>query len=120
MSNIPPPSIRRIGESSRWSDVVIHNGVAYWVEVAAEMRADAAGQIAQVLAQIDATLEQIGSRRENLLQVLIYLSELADIGALNTQWDAWVKARHAPVRACVGARLGEGCRIEVVVTAAVD
>jgi enamine deaminase RidA (YjgF/YER057c/UK114 family) len=111
-------NIQRLGESHRWSDVVIHGGVAYWVEVAADTHPDAAGQIAQVLAQIDATLAQIGSRRENLLQVLIYLADLADGAALNPLWDAWVPAGHAPVRACVGAALGPGCRVEMIVTAA--
>jgi len=110
--------ITRLGESRRWSDVVIHGGTAYWVEVAADMTQDAAGQIKQVLDQIDATLRQIGSSRENLLQVLIYLSDLADIAALNAHWDAWIPAGHAPVRACVGAALGPGCHVEAVVTAA--
>ena len=111
--------ITRLGESRRWSDVVIHGGVAYWVEIAADMTQDAAGQIEQVLGQIDATLVQIGSSRESLLQVLIYLSDLADVAVLNSHWDTWVPAGHAPVRACVGAALGPDCRVEMVVTAAV-
>ena len=111
--------IVRLGESRRWSDVVIHNGVAYWVEVAADLTQDSAGQIAQVLAQIDATLTQIGSSNENLLQVLIYLADLSEAAALNKLWDAWVPASHAPIRACVGATLSPGCRVEMIVTAAV-
>jgi hypothetical protein len=42
-------SIQRIGDSPRWSDIVIHNGVAQWVEVANDMSVDARSQIAQVL-----------------------------------------------------------------------
>jgi hypothetical protein len=45
--------IERIGSSRRWSDVVIHNGVSHWVEVAEDPTQDARGQVAQVLAQID-------------------------------------------------------------------
>jgi len=112
-------SITRLGESRHWSDVVIHAGVAYWVEVASDSGLDSAGQIAQVLAQIDATLVEIGSSRSRLLQVLIYLADLQDVAVLNEQWDAWVPAGHAPVRACVGAALGPGCRVEMVITAAV-
>jgi len=111
--------ITRLGESRRWSDVVIHAGIAYWVEVAADLDQDAAGQIAQVLAQIDATLVQIGSSRERLLQVLVYLADLQEVTVLNERWDAWVPAGHAPIRACVGAELGPGCRVEMVITAAV-
>ena len=101
--------IQRIGDSPRWSDIVIHNGVARWVE----------GQVAQVLEQINVTLEQIGSSRENLLQILIYLSDLEDGPILNELWDAWVPRGHAPVRACVQAGLGKGCRVEMVIEAAV-
>jgi len=42
--------IRRYGTSTRWADVVVHRGVAYWVEVAEDMSLDARGQISQVLA----------------------------------------------------------------------
>ena len=51
--------IQRFGDSKRWADVVVHRGVADWVEVAEDMSLDARGQIAQVLAQIDATLGMI-------------------------------------------------------------
>jgi len=111
-------AIERIGSSHRWSDVVIHNGVARWVEVADEVTRDARGQIAQVLAQIDATLTSIGSDRTQLLQVLIYLADLADAPALNEEWDGWVPEGHPPIRACVQAGLAPGCRVEMVITAA--
>ena len=55
--------IERRGESARWSDVVIHNGIAYWVEVAEGLHLDVGGQVRQVLSQIDATLAQLGSDR---------------------------------------------------------
>jgi enamine deaminase RidA (YjgF/YER057c/UK114 family) len=111
--------IERIGSSRRWADVVIYGGVARWVEVAEDPRRDARGQVAQVLAQIDATLTSIGSDPSQLLQVLIYLADLADGPALNAEWDQWVPEGHPPVRACVQAGLGPGYRVEMVITAAV-
>ena len=111
--------IRRYGAGGRWADVVVHRGVAYWAEVADDMRLDARGQIARVLAQIDATLASIGSDRTRLLQVLVYLAADADAPTLNELWDAWVPAGHPPVRAMVRAGLGAECRVEMVVTAAV-
>jgi enamine deaminase RidA (YjgF/YER057c/UK114 family) len=112
-------NIRRFGDAKRWSDVVVHNGTAYWVEVAETPPLDACGQIAQVLGQIDATLAMLGSDRTGLLQVLVYLSDLADAPILNEAWDRWVPAGHAPVRACVQVQLAAGYKVEMVVTAAV-
>ncbi len=112
--------IQRYGNSSRWADVVVHRGIAYWVEVAEDTSLDARGQITQVLAQIDATLQSVGSDRTQLLQVLIYIADLADAPVLNESWDAWVPAGHAPVRAMVQAGLGASCKVEMVVTAAVN
>lgn len=112
--------IRRLGEAKRWADVVVHGGVARWVEIAETPTLDAGGQIAQVLSQIDATLTMLGADRTRLLQVLVYLADLADGPTLNEVWDSWVPAGHAPVRACVQAGLGAGYRVEMVITAAVD
>ena len=110
--------IQRLGISKRWSDVVIHNSVAYWVEVADDPNLDVRGQVAQVLAQIDATLVRIGSDRSRLLMIQIYLADLAEAPVLNELWDAWTPEGHAPVRACVQAGLSAGYRVEMVITAA--
>jgi enamine deaminase RidA (YjgF/YER057c/UK114 family) len=111
-------NIRRFGEAKRWADVVVHNGTAYWVEVAETPALDARGQISQVLGQIDATLVMLGADRTQLIQILVYLADLADAPVLNEVWDAWVPAGHAPVRACVQAQLSAGYKVEMVITAA--
>lgn len=112
------PQICRIGDSPRWADIVIYQGTARWVEVASDLSAPAASQIRQVLTQIDATLVQIGSSRQSLLQIIIHLADLADAAELNRQWDQWVPPGHAPVRACVQSGLGSGCKVEMIITAA--
>ena len=111
--------IRRIVSSPRWADVVLHTGTAYWVEVAEDPTQDARGQIAQVLAQIDATLSSLGSDRSRLLQVLIHVCDLGDVPVLNTVWDAWIQGTPPPVRACVQSGLAPGYKVEMVLTAAV-
>ncbi len=113
-------NIQRFGDSPRWSDVVIHNGVAHWVEVANDMTQDARGQVSQVLEQVNVTLDQIGSSRHHLIQMTIYLSDLKNGAVLNELWDAWVPHGHAPIRACVQAGLGNGCLVEMVISAAVQ
>ncbi len=111
--------IQRYGNSKRWADIVVHRGVAYWVEAAEDTSLDARGQIAQVLAQIDATLKTIQSERTRLLQVLVYIADQSDAATLNELWDAWVPDGHLPVRAMVQVGLGKTCKVEMVVTAAV-
>src|SRR5262245_50204689 len=110
--------IVRLGNSARWSDVVIYGGVARWVEVAEDSSGDARSQIGQVLRQIDATLTQVGSDRTRLLEILIFLADLRDAPVLNELWDAWVPRGSTPIRACVQAGLGAGCRVEMIITAA--
>ena len=110
--------IRRSVTSARWADVVVHRGVAYWVEVAEDLTLDARGQVGQVLSQIDATLAQVGSDRTRLLQVLVSLAMEVDQAALDGPWDAWVPVGHAPIRATVRVGLAAGCLVEMVVTAA--
>lgn len=111
--------LRRYGSSRRWADMVVHEGVARWVEVAEDVTLDTHGQVAQVLAQIDATLPVVGSDRTRLIEVLVFLADLGDAATLNALWDAWVPPDHPPIRAVVQAGLLGGCRVEMVVTAAV-
>lgn len=112
--------IVRHGVTQRWSDAVVHGHTAYFVEVPDDPKLPAAEQFAQVLRQIDARLEQVGSDRTRLLQVMIYLPDPADLPEFNRQWDAWVPAGHAPSRACVHTALAApGYRVELVLTAAV-
>jgi len=111
--------IRRYGTSKRWADVVVHRGVARWVEIPEDLSLDARGQIGQVLGQIDATLESLDSDRTRLLQVLVYIADENDSEIVNELWDAWVPAT-PPVRAMVQVGLGKSCKVEMVVTAAAE
>ncbi|MCA9034658.1 MAG: RidA family protein [Planctomycetaceae bacterium] len=110
--------ITRLGNSERWSDVVIFNQTARWVEVASNQQAPVKDQICQILQQIDETLDQIGSTRKEILEVTVFLADLTDVPTLNEQWDAWVPPSNAPIRACVQAGLQGNCRIEMIIHAA--
>ncbi len=111
--------IQRLGVTRRWADAVIYGGVARFVEVAAEVPPEFSREVSLVLSQLDATLRRIGSDRSHVLQVLIFVSDLALVSELNEQWDTWFPEGTAPVRACVEAKLQAGYRIELVVEAAV-
>lgn len=113
------PAIHRLGSNPRWSDVVIHNGVARWVEVAEDTAKDAPSQIRQILDQIDATLASLHAERSQLLEVVIHLAEISHIHDLNLLWDGWVVPNRAPVRACVQSVLGGTCLAEFIIHAAI-
>jgi enamine deaminase RidA (YjgF/YER057c/UK114 family) len=103
----------------RWSEVVIYRGEARWVEVANDTSTDAAGQVKQILEQIDTMLESLGGSKDKLLEVIIYLADLNDVPVLNTLWDAWVDSSHPPIRACVQVGLQNKLRAEFIIRAAV-
>ena len=113
-------SIQRFDVGARLSEMAVYNGVAYLAgQVAGDESQDMTGQTQQVLAAIDALLARAGTDKRKLLRVEIFLRDLADFPAMNTVWEAWLPAGHAPPRATVKAELAKPeWRVEMVVTAA--
>ncbi len=98
--------ISRIETGTRMSKAVIHNKVIYLCgQVADNSDASVGPQTENMLAKVDALLEQAGSNRDHLLSATIYLRDLKDFDEMNQVWDQWVPQGHAPARACVEARL---------------
>lgn len=114
-------SIERLHVASRYSEAAVFNGVVYLAGMVPECEAaDIRSQTIDVLRQIDQRLAEAGSGKERILRAQIFLSDIADIDAMNEVWDAWVVPGAAPPRATVQAALAmPQWRIEVVVTAAV-
>lgn len=113
-------SIQRLQVATRYSEAAIHQGVVYLAgQVPNDASLDIQGQTTEVLAMIDALLEQAGSDKNHLLMVTIYLADMADYAGMNQVWDAWLNAGFAPPRACVQAKLAHpDWKVEMVVTAA--
>ena len=113
-------TITRHGMAARYSEASVFNGVIYLAGmVPGGAATDIRGQTQDVLAQIDTHLAALGSDKTRLLRVQIYLADIADIGAMDEVWDAWVAPGHAPPRATVQAALADPAwKIEVVATAA--
>jgi enamine deaminase RidA (YjgF/YER057c/UK114 family) len=112
--------VQRFGVGPRYSEAAVFNGVVYLAGMVPECaELDIRSQTANILAQIDARLAEMGSDKSRLLRVQIYLAHISDIAAMNEVWDAWVAPGHAPPRATVEARLARAdWKIEVVATAA--
>ncbi|MCK0149219.1 RidA family protein [Marivita sp. S6314] len=112
--------ITRMETGQRMSKIVKHNGVAYLCgqvgagETITEQTEDC-------LARVDALLKQAGSSREQILQAIIWVSDMKYFAEMNAVWDAWVPEGHAPARACGEAKLARDVlKVEVIVTAAYE
>ncbi len=98
--------------------VEYHNFVYTSGVVPKNPEADIDAQTADVLAQIDDLLETHGTDKTRLLQAQIWLRDMADRGAMNAVWSAWLPEGLAPARACVEARLADPrWRVEIMITA---
>lgn len=75
--------------------------------------ADFATQVRQVLANLDAVLAAGGLKRERLVQVRVYVTDIADWAEFNALYAAWI-GTHRPARAVVPVpTLHHGLRLEV-------
>ncbi|MGH1413585.1 MAG: RidA family protein [Pelagimonas sp.] len=110
--------IERIETGPRMSKIVKHNGTAYLCGQVGD-GASVADQTRDCLSRVDALLQKAGSSREQMLQVVIWLADMADFAEMNAVWDAWVPEGHAPARACGEAKLARAeLKVEIIVTAA--
>ena len=75
--------------------------------VSRDLDLDVDGQTRDVLAQLDALLEEHGTDSTRILQAQIWLKDINDRSTFNTLWQAWVPQGEAPARACVQAVLAD-------------
>lgn len=113
-------SIKRIGTTARFSQVVIHHDTAYLAgQVSQLTEGDITAQARDVFGKIDALLASIASDKGQLLSAQIWLADMTDYDAMNQAWDAWLAGVETPVRVCVEAPMAKKhYRIEVQVIAA--
>lgn len=113
--------ITRHEPTSIYHGVVRHKDTLYLAGIVADdLKLDMAGQAAQVFAKIGRLLEKYGSDKEHILAATIFVTDIAAKAQMNPVWTDWLPKNALPARATIGINdLGEGVRIEVVVTAAV-
>ena len=99
-------TIRRIAEEERLSGAVMGGGLVWLAgQVADDPSADAEGQTADILAQIDALLAEAGTDKRALLSCTVVLADIRDAPAMNRAWDAWLDRAHKPARMTIEAPL---------------
>ena len=112
--------IRRIGETGRLAQAVVHGGIVTTSGQVAE-GPDVAAQMRGVLARIDALLAEAGSGRDRLLTAQVWLADMAEIDAMNAAWDAWVDPAAQPARVTAQTPMTRPeWRVAVAVTATVE
>ena len=112
--------ITRKETGARMSRIVIHNKTVYLCgQVADNVEEPIGPQTENMLAKVDALLEEAGSDRSLILSATVYIRDMKDFAGMNAVWDAWVPEGQAPARACVEARLARPeLLVEVSITAA--
>ncbi|TBU75037.1 RidA family protein [Pseudomonas daroniae] len=115
-------SIQRIASNARMSGAVVHGGLIFLAgQVPTDRSLDCSGQTAEVLAKIDALLQQAGSDNSHLLSAQIWLKDIeTDFTKMNAVWEAWLPQNCAPARATTQAPLASpDVLVEIMVIAAV-
>ena len=113
-------TITRKHTAKRMSKIVTCGETIYLCGQVADNADEPIGpQTENMLAKVDALLEEAGSDRSHILSATIYIRDMKDFAAMNEVWDAWVPEGHAPARACVEARMARPeLLVEVSVIAA--
>ncbi len=75
-------------------------------------------QTAQVLAKIDAALDQAGTNKSRILAATVYLADIDLKDEMNEAWMAWMDPENPPTRTAVGVKLTPGTMVEITVCAA--
>ncbi len=98
---------------------VVHNGLVYAVATDTSGASTLAEQTRRCLETLERNLRDAGSGKAGLLQVTIYLRDMAGKAEMDAIWCDWVgEAENWPQRACVGADLAGADMIEIVAIAA--
>jgi enamine deaminase RidA (YjgF/YER057c/UK114 family) len=111
--------IERLETDHRMSQAVIHGDLIWLAGQVGEPGDDVIAQTKTALAEIDRLLAAAGSDKSKILNATIWLADIANFGAMNSVWDAWVDKDNPPARATSEARLATSAYlVEIVVVAA--
>ena len=111
--------ITRIQPGARMSEAVIHGDTVYLAGQVGEPGDDVTAQTKTILAGIDALLAEAGADKSKILMATIWLADIADFGAMNAVWDAWVDRANPPARATSEGKLASpDYLVEIIVVAA--
>ena len=94
-------SIKRIGGTNRYSDIVIHERIAYLSGVVPSKDASVYEQTKEVLLTISSLLESVSSSNKSIISMTIYLTDETSYEEMNRAFDEWIPTGSAPARATI-------------------
>ncbi|MGF1590525.1 MAG: RidA family protein [Pleurocapsa sp.] len=82
---------------------------------------DITAQTQQVMVNIEAILTEAGTKWDNVVKTSVFLTDLANFGAMNQVYARYFVEDTAPARACVEvSRLPKEVLVEIECIAAID
>lgn len=98
---------------------VSHGGLVYAVATDPTSAKTVAEQTRQTLQELERNLVDAGSAKTRLLQVTVYLRDMASKPEMDAVWCDWIGGEENwPQRACIGTDLAGDDLIEIVAVAA--
>ena len=112
--------IVRYDPDQRLSDMVEYDGRLYLAgQVGEDYKADAKGQTASILRQIDRLLARGGTDKSKILSAVVYVADMRLKPKMDEAWIEWMDPKSSPARATVEARLGSAnTMVEIMCVAA--
>lgn len=112
-------SVKRIPGNPGRSKRAIYNGVVTLVSTDSGKSQTLREQTKKALTALDAALKDAGSDKKNIINCLVFITDMTKWQEMHDSWMEWVDEKNAPVRACVQVGLAPGLLIEIVCNAAV-
>jgi enamine deaminase RidA (YjgF/YER057c/UK114 family) len=111
--------ITRQGSNPILSTSVEYHNFVYLAGITADdLSKDITGQTEEVIAKINAALENNGTDKTRLLTAQIWLKHITDRDTMNKVWVKWLGDDGRPARACVQAEMADPRHlVEIMITA---
>ncbi|KGI55374.1 RidA family protein [Campylobacter sp. MIT 97-5078] len=108
--------IQRYQENTYLAQLVVYEGCFESSgQISLNPYASIQEQTKEILEHIDILLSSINANKTHITRVQMWLNDMRDFYQMNEVYEAWLKNCPKPARACVGATLIEGAKIEIQV-----
>jgi enamine deaminase RidA (YjgF/YER057c/UK114 family) len=114
--------IKRFSSTAKGrSRAVTLDKLAWIVSNAKNTAAGFSEQAAEMFSIAAAALEEVGSARDKLLSVQVFLTDMSNKDQFDQLWNEWIGDDPSgwPQRACICASLAPGLLVEMIIVAAV-